>query len=361
MNNRSYTVYVLKRAGVDEFIRAMSQIYELVIFTASVQCYGNPIINKLDPNRLIKHRVFRDNCTFLGNGFTKDLRKLGRDLKNTIILDNCPQSYTLQPNNGIPSRTWMGDKNDRQLEDLIPVLLELAKVPDVRESIKKIVKYNHIDKDFALKVLQQETKTLAATLETKEENKKSGLEQISNDAVPYNAFLARRQPRTMSADKNTNGTFNKPAPINNAQRVANIKYNPYTNTSKATNDQVPLINSAISMIKRPQRNLMLRENPVLNSKVPIKAPTEEQAPTTAKVNYHYRSTPSKDERGRVQLIQNGRQNLIGVNFFNPLKEANKDKANVYKLSNLGSFPATSKLHNHFLSRSNAEQYRGGVI
>lgn len=45
-------VYVLKRPGVDQFLRKMSQLYELVIYTASLSKYADPLLDWLDPKRL---------------------------------------------------------------------------------------------------------------------------------------------------------------------------------------------------------------------------------------------------------------------------------------------------------------------
>ncbi len=54
-----YNVYVLKRPGVDEFLERVSQHYEVVIFTASLPQYANPLLDLLDPKGLIQGRLFR--------------------------------------------------------------------------------------------------------------------------------------------------------------------------------------------------------------------------------------------------------------------------------------------------------------
>jgi RNA polymerase II subunit A small phosphatase-like protein len=36
IENQYHNVYVLKRPGVDEFLKIMGQLYEIVVFTASV-------------------------------------------------------------------------------------------------------------------------------------------------------------------------------------------------------------------------------------------------------------------------------------------------------------------------------------
>ena len=129
------TIYVLKRPYVDEFLEKMSKIYELVIFTASIPEYANPLLDQLDKRRRISHRLFREHCTASNSFFIKDLKKVGRDLKNTIIIDNNPVSYVLNKDNGIPILTWHSCKTDNELIKLIPLLEYLAKVDVVREAI----------------------------------------------------------------------------------------------------------------------------------------------------------------------------------------------------------------------------------
>lgn len=75
----------------------MAKLYELVIYTASLSKYANPLLDWLDPNGLCSHRLFREHCTFINGIFVKDLDRLDRDLKDTIIIDNSPPSYMLHP------------------------------------------------------------------------------------------------------------------------------------------------------------------------------------------------------------------------------------------------------------------------
>ena len=131
----------------------MSKIYEVVIYTASTSNYANPLLDILDPYRLAPYRLFKENCTILGNLITKNLAKLGRDLKDVIIIDNSPIAYILQPGNAIPISTWTGNTKDNELTRLIPILKLLAKTYDVRESIKGILKNNKVNYENALEIL----------------------------------------------------------------------------------------------------------------------------------------------------------------------------------------------------------------
>lgn len=126
-------VYVVKRPGVDEFISRVSQLYEIVVFTASVSKYGNPLLDHLDPNHAVHHRLFRESCSNRNGTYVKDLSVLGRPLESIIIIDNSPAAYSLNPHNAIPVSSWFSDVHDSELMDMVPFLEDLAnnKVPDV--------------------------------------------------------------------------------------------------------------------------------------------------------------------------------------------------------------------------------------
>ena len=155
------TIYVLKRPHVDDFLDKMSKIFEIVIFTASIPEYANPLLDRLDMKKRISYRLFREHCTPSNSFFIKDLKKVGRDLKHTIIIDNNPLSYLLNKENGIPILTWHSSKSDNELMKLVPLLEYLAKVDDVRESIKKVINGNFVN--------FREVNKLIATCSKKEE------------------------------------------------------------------------------------------------------------------------------------------------------------------------------------------------
>lgn len=48
-----------------EFIKEMSKLYEIIIFTASQKIYADPVINQLDPHKqYVSHRLYRESCIF---------------------------------------------------------------------------------------------------------------------------------------------------------------------------------------------------------------------------------------------------------------------------------------------------------
>lgn len=121
----------------------MSKYYEIVMFTASISKYASPIFNKLDRERKCQGMLFREHCVIdPKTGYmVKDLTKLGRKIEDIIILDNSPNSYHYQPENALPSKTWLKDPQDFELKDMVAFLRKLAEpeVKDVRHYLSKVV------------------------------------------------------------------------------------------------------------------------------------------------------------------------------------------------------------------------------
>jgi len=126
-----HRVYVRKRPGVDHFLREVGKKFEIVVFTASLAKYADPLLDVLDKDHVVQYRLFREACVQHYGNYVKDLTHLGRVLESSIIVDNSPFSYMFQPDNAIPIATWFHDKNDRQLYDLLPFLDSLAQEADV--------------------------------------------------------------------------------------------------------------------------------------------------------------------------------------------------------------------------------------
>ena len=155
-DNEYHNVYVLKRPYVDEFLTTMAKYYNIIIFTASIKEYANPLLDKLDKSKCIQQRLFRGDCKEKEGLFVKDLSVVRQHLKDLIIVDNNPVSYSVNVDNGIPIKTWHYDKRDCELEKLVPLLKYLVNVDDVRSVIRRVVKYNEVDFDSVKMLLQNE-------------------------------------------------------------------------------------------------------------------------------------------------------------------------------------------------------------
>ena len=98
------------------------------------------MLDQLDTNAHIKHRLFRQHSVQKGNFFLKDLGKIGRDLSKVIIVDNVAENFQLQPHNGIFIKSWFDDPQDTALNELLPILVQIAKkgVSDVRVALREL-------------------------------------------------------------------------------------------------------------------------------------------------------------------------------------------------------------------------------
>eukprot|EP00798_Chlamydomonas_sp_ICE-L_P003902 gene3902-13972_t len=137
-NNQEHTIHVRQRPFLHEFMSRVSELFEIVVFTASQKIYAEKLLNIIDPkHKYIKHRIYRDSCVIVDGNYLKDLSVLGRDLANTLIVDNSPQAFGFQIDNGVPIESWYEDPTDRELSKLLPFLEGLVEVDDVRPLIAK--------------------------------------------------------------------------------------------------------------------------------------------------------------------------------------------------------------------------------
>ncbi|CAM9095947.1 unnamed protein product, partial [Scytosiphon promiscuus] len=132
-----YKVFVLKRPGVEDFLERVAKLYEVIIFTASLPQYANPLLDLLDPKGTITSRLFREHCTFHEGYFVKDLTLLRHEsLETTIIVDNSPMAYMFQPENAIDCISWIDDRADKELGVIADFLETIVDVPDVRDLLE---------------------------------------------------------------------------------------------------------------------------------------------------------------------------------------------------------------------------------
>lgn len=88
----------------------MSKIYEVVLFTASLRTYAKPIMKALEREIGTKFKkLYRVHCSYINKIYIKDLSKLGRPLKDVVIVDNNPDCYTFDNSNAIPICSWFED------------------------------------------------------------------------------------------------------------------------------------------------------------------------------------------------------------------------------------------------------------
>ena len=128
------------RPGIYDFLDEIGKYYELIVFTTATQEYADVLIDAVEEDKIyFEHRLYREHATIIDNDFVKDLTRIGRPLDKIIIVDNMPQNFRLQKENGIIIKAFWGEDNsDRALYELIPILVKIAKEGgDVRKSLVK--------------------------------------------------------------------------------------------------------------------------------------------------------------------------------------------------------------------------------
>lgn len=133
----SIGVRVLKRPGCQDFLRKVCKKFEVVVWTASVAAYCDAVMDNLDPEGLVKHRLSRNHCSRAFDSpeeqhevmVVKDLERLGRNLEQTLIIDNNPECYLLQPQNALPINDWFGNNWDDELTNTWSVMGLIMQMP----------------------------------------------------------------------------------------------------------------------------------------------------------------------------------------------------------------------------------------
>ena len=111
------------------FLDLVKKYYELIIFTAATKEYADPILDVIEENKgyYFNYRLYRDSCTIVNNIFMKEISKIGRDVKKSIIVDNMAQNFKMEKENGILiSSFWGEDSNDKSLFYLGKILVSVA-------------------------------------------------------------------------------------------------------------------------------------------------------------------------------------------------------------------------------------------
>ena len=147
-----HSVGIFIRNGLKNFLEEVNKYFEVGIFTASVKEYADAVISFLDPeNKLIKFRLYRNNCVNFNDSFTvKDLRIFKNvNLKNIVLLDNSMYSFASQINNGILINTFINDKSDNELYNALEYLKKfIYPAEDVRDINEKFFNFRQIMNDI---------------------------------------------------------------------------------------------------------------------------------------------------------------------------------------------------------------------
>ncbi len=128
------------RPYLDSFLQKVKEKYEIIVFTSGTQDYADPIEDAIEQdNKYFDARLYREHTIACGKDIVKDISRIGRPLDKIIIVENMPQNYRLQKENGILIKSFYGeDIYDTALNSLGDILVKIAnEFSDVRIGIAK--------------------------------------------------------------------------------------------------------------------------------------------------------------------------------------------------------------------------------
>eukprot|EP00668_Euglena_longa_P002091 GGOE01002426.1.p1 GENE.GGOE01002426.1~~GGOE01002426.1.p1 ORF type:complete len:624 (+),score=181.45 GGOE01002426.1:132-2003(+) len=129
---------LLYRPFLTEFLDGLRDVNcEVVIWTASDKPWGTYVVSLIDPKQLIPHRIYRDPSWWKPHPdvYTKDLRRLGRNMADVFILENSPYSAWMNKMNAILIPDfYKANPSDTALQLVLHVVREVLRtglsVPD---------------------------------------------------------------------------------------------------------------------------------------------------------------------------------------------------------------------------------------
>jgi hypothetical protein len=128
--------YVKVRFNTDNFLKNLSEFYEIIFFTSLNKDYADIIIDNIDTEKkYVNFRLYREDTI---NFNFKNFNKLGRKVETSIIINNYSESPVNE--NELRINIFDGSEEDKELVYLEQYLIELVKFDenDIREFIPQI-------------------------------------------------------------------------------------------------------------------------------------------------------------------------------------------------------------------------------
>ena len=128
------------RPYLDSFLQKVREKYEIIVFTSGTQDYADPLEDAIEQDeKYFDARLYRQHTIACGKDIVKDISRIGRPLDKIIIVENMPQNYRLQKENGILIKSFYGeDIYDTALLSLGDILMRIEhEFDDVRKGIAK--------------------------------------------------------------------------------------------------------------------------------------------------------------------------------------------------------------------------------
>lgn len=141
----TYAIY--RRPHLDAFLNAIGQNFDLAIWSSASASYVREIASTLIPDATQLEFVWsRERCTrrydpeFQEAYYAKNLDKvckLGFALERILIVDDSPEKVSRHYGNHIRVLPFTGDPHDTELQKLLPYLISIRNVENVRKIEKR--------------------------------------------------------------------------------------------------------------------------------------------------------------------------------------------------------------------------------
>lgn len=328
------------------FLERVSECYEIIIFTSSLEKYASKIIDAIDIDKICKIRLYREQCTKINGVYVKEIKKLNRDMKSIVILDNNPLHYMLDKPNGIPIKSFYDDKNDKELVQMAYILEKLAKVPDFRVCIKEIVEDDVVNYDKAFEIFKhkdnQLTKGHSNTINNSKANshvKILKVEKIHSTSQSV-ALNVKNDLSYNNKDKNWGAkstsfpsTYNI-SKFNLAQgksfRISNARSTSKENKKKNSPFIVHNNEKKVALIpaKKLKEKIPLQKNKTKSSIIMGKMAKENMAKQTSRGGIIGKEKPNQMDFVKEDIVNYKRPKSVIPLTANEIKDKDKDKGKI---------------------------------
>lgn len=139
-----------KRPGLDKFLLQLANYYEIVLFTTSMKGIADEVVHLMDTQNVILHKLYREvsliffllvislphlsivsqHTLYKDGKHIKDLKSLNRNMGRVLAIDDDTDVYEgADLDNVVLIKPYEdpNDRDDRTLERLLPILIEIAR------------------------------------------------------------------------------------------------------------------------------------------------------------------------------------------------------------------------------------------
>lgn len=172
------------RPHVETFLKRMSKLYDLALYTASSKEYADKMAALLDPREEYFSTVlYREHCVKDKTRSIKSLAYFGED-KDVFIIDNLMYSYALHLERGIPILSFYDNMRDVELLDLVEVLERINSYDNMFELLDNMLGIREFQAALKNRLLKQYSHHLTSPTSHKVNSVQTETQQSTEDFSP---------------------------------------------------------------------------------------------------------------------------------------------------------------------------------